>query len=165
MPETQGSCLKCQAHGIFKLRAHGNVAGLRRGKDLNPELLNHTVAPKSQHFLKVPAGLLRGNRGQDSPRFAVSTPQLHFYLFSVLGFHLGKGLLCLSVKSNTCQALRCVVWQLRARSHPSPRGCFWQWVDKPAGRGPPGRGCRLLQATVSSPSRSRCVVASAREHS
>lgn len=90
MPETQGSCLKCQAHGIFKLGAHGNVTGLRRGKDLNPELLNHTVAPKSQHFLKVPAGLLRGNRGQDSPHFAVSTPQLRFLPVFCVGVSLGK---------------------------------------------------------------------------
>lgn len=31
-------------------------------------------------------------------------------------------------------------------------------------QGPPGMGCRLLWATVSSPSHSCCVVATAREH-
>lgn len=64
MPATQGSCFKCQSCGIFKLRAYRNVIYLGKGKDLNPELLNHKVAPrgsKSQSFMKVPAGLLRGN--------------------------------------------------------------------------------------------------------
>lgn len=37
----QGSCFKCQTHRIFKLRAYRNITCLERGKDLNPELLDH----------------------------------------------------------------------------------------------------------------------------
>ena len=85
----------------------------------------------------------------------------------MLGFHSGKGFLCLRIKSKFSR--RWAVLQPRAKPRFSLRGplalalAVCEWAR--GGGGFLGGGYRLLRATSSSPSHSCCVVAEAREHS